>query len=406
MIRSLTASSLAAAALGFAWLCPAQAHAQACETDADCAQGLVCEVVGAIACAVPDCPPGEECPEPEPCEPEEFSECVPGPCTSDADCGEGLKCLSVSSETCTGSAMACDPDDEECVVVEVEPVCETVTEQYCAPDWVGECEADADCGEGFTCVAAEICECSSGERSDEAEPGVEVDPAPDSEAEPAPDPEAEPAPDPDAVPEQEPEPVPEPICECYPTGEKYCEPKEVACESAADCPEGWTCEQVGAVAVACTVPDDGSEPVCEPAEDPVYQCMPPYWEMVRGAAGGIDESSALQGDPTSAGPGAEDPDGETWAGEESGGAEEEPTESTPGDEPSVTEDADAESSSGDEPSVTDEPSGSDDEPAASAPAGERSEDEGGCQMSAGSPGSLLALWALGLIGAALRRRRS
>ena len=174
MIRSLTASSLAAAALGFAWLCPAQAHAQACETDADCAQGLVCEVVGAIACAVPDCPPGEECPEPEPCEPEEFRECVPGPCTSDADCGEGLKCLSVSSETCTGSAMACDPDDEECVVVEVEPVCETVTEQYCAPDWVGECEADADCGEGFTCVAAEICECSSGERSDEAEPGVEV----------------------------------------------------------------------------------------------------------------------------------------------------------------------------------------------------------------------------------------
>jgi MYXO-CTERM domain-containing protein len=392
MIRSLTASSLAAAALGLVWLCPAQAHAQTCETDADCAQGLVCEVVGASSCAVPDCPPGETCPEPEPCEPEEFRECVPGPCTSDADCGEGLKCLTTSSEICTASDMACDPDDEECVPVTVEPVCETVTEQYCAPDWVGACETDADCGEGFTCVQPEVCECSVGA----------------AVPEPATDPDADPAAESEPVPEVEPEPVPEPICECYPTGEKYCEPKEIACEAAADCPEGWSCEQVGAVSVACTVPEDGSEPVCEPAEDPVSQCMPPYWEMARGAAGGSDASGTLQADPTGAGPGAEDPDGESEAGKESGGAEEEPAESAPGDEPIVTDDASAESTLGstEDDSAESTLGGTEDDSAESAPSGERSADDGGCQMSGGSPGSLLALWALGLIGVTLRRRRS
>lgn len=204
-----------------------------CATDADCAVGFQCEVVGSTGCAEPICPPGEECPEPEPCEEETFSACVPGPCASDADCGPGLLCLEVTSYDCPASPPPCDPDDEGC-----EPPsgsgddCEEVTQGYCLPPYMAPCETDSDCGPGFACEATEICSCSAG-------PGDE-----------------------------------EPDCTCEP-GESSCTIIEMDCAADGDCPDEWTCEDVGGEG-ACTYDAETGEEVCE--EGPTTQaCVPPYY---------------------------------------------------------------------------------------------------------------------------------
>jgi len=274
MIRPLVSSSLAAAALAAVLLSAAGAEAQVCDTDADCPDGLTCEVVGGTACTSPACPPGEECPDPAPCEPEEFRECVPGPCETDSDCGEGLKCFTVSGEVCTDSDVACEPGTD-CFVAP-EPECEPYEESLCAPEWIGPCETDADCGTGLTCVAAEMCECSAGSASDPR-------PAPDDGSDPAP----------------EPEPVPEPECTCESTGESYCRPQEIPCADASDCPTDWTCEVMGTDDVSCAAPE-GGEAECDVAPEPTYLCAPPYWEVLQGES--VDEDGyaaplVSRGDP-------------------------------------------------------------------------------------------------------------
>jgi hypothetical protein len=222
-----------------------------CETDADCAVGFRCEAVEVGACPEPFCPEGEECPEPDPCEaPEPFSACVPGPCDSDADCGAGLLCLEVTSYDCPASPPPCDPEDESC-----EPPdsgsgeCTEETEGYCLPPYLAPCEADADCGPGFECVESEICSCSG------SEPGSGE----------------------------------EPECSCEP-GDSYCEIVVVECESAADCLEDWTCEEVGGEGTCSYDPSTGEE-TCE--EVPANQaCLPPYfWDVGWGTASGADESA-------------------------------------------------------------------------------------------------------------------
>ena len=230
--------------------------------------------------------------------------------------------------------VAC-AEGTDCDVEATEPECETFTESYCVPDWVGPCEADADCGEGFKCVAAEQCECSAGG-------AVPTEPASD----PLPD---------GGTPE--PVPVPEPVCECQPTGEKYCEPEEIPCEAAADCPDGWTCEVSSAESAPCIDPGDGSEPVCPDPVPPTHACAPPYWDAIGGAVRSADsEAGASYLTPT--------------AEAEQGG------------------EADADGDSPEEP-VT----------------GSGSGDGGGCQITGSAPASASAWWALALVGLALRRVR-
>ncbi len=332
MTRTLVTSSLAAAGLGIILLSATDAAAQACETEADCPQGFVCEVVGGSDCAGVACAEGEVCPEPEPCVSEEIRECVPGPCVSNDDCGEGLECMTFSGEECVATDVAC-AEGMECEAPE--PVCEPFSESYCVPEWVGPCEADADCGEGFKCVASEICECSAGA-------AVPTEPASD----PLPD---------GGTPE--PVPVPEPVCDCQPTGDKYCEPDDIACEADADCPDGWTCEASSAGSLPCADPGDGSDPVCPDPVPPTYACAPPYWGAIGGAARSSDESGSY----LTATPVAE-------AGQD---GESDPDEASPED------------------------------PAAGSGSG----DGGGCQITGTAPAASSAWWALALAGLALRRWR-
>lgn len=135
-----------------------------CETDADCEDGWVCAQVGASGCGGVACPDGEDCPEPPPCEPEEIWACVPpppDPCESDADCEEGLICVTYDVSVCSGGGAVDCPPGSECPEPDP-PECEDATESYCVPPYFAPCSEDADCGEGFSCVEGETCGCSAG----------------------------------------------------------------------------------------------------------------------------------------------------------------------------------------------------------------------------------------------------
>lgn len=215
------------------------AHAD-CAADADCPQGLVCQEVGTVGC--PPCAAGEPC-DPQPCEPETIRECVPGPCATDADCGAGLRCLKLTYEVCPDVAEPTCAPDAECPAPSDadDPPCAETSVNVCAPPYLLPCQADADCGPGFACVAVQTCVCSGGGSSD---------------------------------PNDEPLPT---ECGCEPTGEQACQPVEIACVDDSACPAGWACELSDAD-TPCTYDPVTGQTVCEEPVDPgPGQCVPPYW---------------------------------------------------------------------------------------------------------------------------------
>ncbi len=242
-----------------------------CEQDEDCPDGTECEVVGGSSCACPD--NGEPC---DCGDPVEFKACVPKACTTAADCGDDQVCLSVSYETCTASSSApcregeaCDPPPE--------PVCETTEESFCAPKYVAPCDTASDCGDGFTCEDAEVCECTSqGSSGSGSIPPNETDPDPD------------PAPDSDGKEDgHEPD-----GCTCTPTGLKYCKPTETICTTAADCPAEWTCETMAPDPVPCTT-RPGEAPDCPEPPPGESMCAPPGWSNWAAGESGYDEATDL-----------------------------------------------------------------------------------------------------------------
>lgn len=253
-----------------------------CRADADCDQGLVCEVVGGTACA---CPSEGPC---EPCEAEEFRACVPGPCASDADCGAGLVCVSYEVP-CPGVAEPDCPPDMECGGGEREADdCEPTTASVCAPRWVLPCEAAADCGDGFACEPVEICGCSGGSPTDPVDPD-EPSSGGGSDSEGGSS---------GSSGEGAPPPPPEDdACECVPGDTNQCVPIEVACDDDADCADGWSCARAPSV-TTCTVPE-GGEGACEevPSEPVAGQCVPSGWY---GGAGSGEERGEDFGVPTAA----------------------------------------------------------------------------------------------------------
>lgn len=374
---------LAVLAFGAASTLSLTAHAE-CSDDSDCDDGFVCEVVGAVECTdelPPPCPPGEDCP--DPCEREEVTACVPDlvECATDADCAEGLTCVSFTYDDCDDIAIGTDePGDREepgdgsdpqqdgpgdTPDVPEEGGCEEVTEAFCAPAWVGACEVDADCGDGFACVEAEVCECSgSGSSGGGSAGGGDVPPEP-----------GVPTPDPDegggsdagfgddddedgGFEDDEDGGFDEDVdCSCFGTGEFYCEPQEVACANDADCPSEWTCETFSA-SVACTFDAETGEEICEEGESESF-CAPPSWDVWGGAVGGGSYDGALD-------PGSSDDGRDGEVNEEGQGGD-----STAG--------------------------GLDDEDGSRAPTDE------GCAAAGGAPSAGWLLPVLGLLG--LRRRR-
>jgi len=249
-----------------------------CTGDSDCSPGLVCEIVGGTACATMVCPPGVDCPPPEPCEPEDIYGCVPGPCEKDADCGDDLVCVTVSYDACPPIAMPdCAPGVECPLPPPVE--CEPVSESFCAPRYVGPCEVDSDCGDRFTCAEAEECFCSgsSGGGSMGGEP---LPPPP---------------PDGDGGGEEDPPPMDEgdTSCGCEPSGTFYCKPDEISCAADGECPDGWSC-LLSMAPVACTIDSESGISYCDDPPDTTDGfCAPPYWDEGFGVSRGESTPPAL-----------------------------------------------------------------------------------------------------------------
>ena len=255
---------------------------QDCETDDDCSEGWVCETVGAVACTDMACPPDEECPEPPPCEEEEWTECVPDltECVADSDCPEPFVCITVEYTECSGSATspACPPG-EDCPdpPEPEEPDCEEGEESFCAPPYIAPCEEDDDCGEGFTCEEVQECACSGGgavgggsSGSTGTDSGGDDDSG-DGEG------------DDDGF-----------DCDCEGIDEYYCQPEEIDCEEDPDCPEDWSCMSAPSPGAPCYYNEETDETFCEEEEDtPESICIPPDWGYWgAGGSSGYGEAAA------------------------------------------------------------------------------------------------------------------
>ncbi|MDP6943956.1 MAG: hypothetical protein QF464_07390, partial [Myxococcota bacterium] len=325
---------------------PGNTWVSECETDDDCPSGMICDEVGSATTVVsdaacicpdgePDCDCGEGFSEPAP-EPETttYYACVPAPCDTDADCGDGLVCITNIYEICEPGVKAqpCAEEDPDCdgdtepPAEDPAPECETLTESYCGPKYLANCEIDSDCGEGFTCVEEEICGC--------AVTGVQVPPS-STETDDVPEEEGSSS-DSAGAPGGATEPT-EPEgddeededCSCEPTGEMICELQELPCQSDDDCAfEGWTCQMAGLQpSVPCSFDSESGEEDCgDIDDDPAMsagQCVPSTWDWnSRGSDVGFNEA-ANTGDGTTGGgegPAAPDPtdDGDDGDGSGSG----------------------------------------------------------------------------------------
>jgi MYXO-CTERM domain-containing protein len=239
------------------------ASAQVACGDTTCPKGFDCQAMPG-ACPAIACLEGSECPV---CTPTEQHYCTPAACATNADCGTDMVCNERDQMTCTATdaapRVACPPDQKCEVPVTEPPVCTTTKVKECVYRWQLPCQADADCGAGFSCKELQTCMCS-GSSGAVARAGsgaaVPVDVAPSGTG---------------GVPS-----TPESSCTCEPSGVKTCEMIEVACTVDADCASGWTCQDnPEGVCWATSTGESG----CTPADPPRY-CVPPGWAVARDAA--------------------------------------------------------------------------------------------------------------------------
>jgi hypothetical protein len=149
----------------------------------------------------------------------------------------------------------------------------------CTPRYLLPCATAADCGDGFTCEE-QMSGCATAGTGSAPAPGASPLP-PDGAAGSASDPI---------------EPIPVPECTPQPTGQFQCVAKNITCQTAGDCPAGWSCEQpVIASAPACA--PDANCPAADPVPPPAPACRPPYY----GATSGVDLSGPAT--PTAQGSG-------------------------------------------------------------------------------------------------------
>jgi len=127
----------------------------ACDSDDQCPEGYICEIVcvgGGTTCDPddPNCAPDDNCdPATGECYEECFGRCVPQSepgCQSDADCPPGYTCLMECwTQPCDPATGEC-PDDCDPTTGE----CPSFCEGRCVPEAL-ECQSDADCPDGYVC---------------------------------------------------------------------------------------------------------------------------------------------------------------------------------------------------------------------------------------------------------------
>lgn len=185
---------------------------------------------------------------------------VPGParsqtCTSDADCGKGFRCQSdalatpstapcfvvdgggcgpttVAAPTSSCRAAECATDGD----CGVDMVCNSFR---CTYRWEMPCNADADCGPGFTCQPATKATCT-GSAGTPTTGGVPIAIALDA--------------------------GPAPTCTVVSSYPGRCLAKPITCTSGGDCPAGWTCPTASPGSTTVAAP---TAPTTMPAADPM-----------------------------------------------------------------------------------------------------------------------------------------
>lgn len=270
-----------------------------CSSDSDCASGEVCVW---SPCPAIDCSPGSSCPEPAcpetgTCEQAESDVYWGDTCETTADCPMGFTCeesgLACETYGCGCACPPCEPGGEcppcECDCPEPPPCDESVI-KVCAFSPQA-CSSDADCESGFECAAEEVCYGSSCACSGtdcvcaECPPGETCPPCECPEPEPC------------SCPDE-----PEETCE---TVGNYCVPKQVACDSASDCPADWDCAPIGGgdtTTCGCaSCPPGETCPPCEcpepePTETASY-CLPGGWgALLDGGVSTGGESTPTRGE--------------------------------------------------------------------------------------------------------------
>ena len=214
-----------------------------CGTGPACAYGFECAQTGTLGCApsVP-CTPAEACPAAEPCTTTVEYGCVPARCTVDTDCGSDMVCHGWA-QPCAVTDCACPADTPSCGCGST--VCEPQTVSLCTPRYELPCKVAADCGPGFICEQTQSCGCASVPIPGGGGTSGSQRAAP-------------------------------PDCSCQPSGEMECVAMDIACQTAAQCPAGWTCvvENIPAGAPACAPGADCPPPAAPSASS---KCVPPYY---------------------------------------------------------------------------------------------------------------------------------
>jgi len=302
------------------------APAPGCGTGPACAYGFECTQIGASGGCAPSAPcvAGQACPPPEPCTTTIEYGCVPAHCAQDADCSSGMVCHAWT-EPCVTTACACPANSPNCDCAPP-PACDPQTVSMCTPRYDLPCKVAADCGAGFTCEEAQNCGCASAGEASPPSAGSGGASSSSSGAAPAPS---------GGAAGSSADPVPPIDCGCQPSGQMQCMAQDISCQTAAQCPAGWSCqvENIAEPGPACA---PGFDCPMLPAPQPaVSKCVPPYY----GAQSGGDlevpstPTSNTGGGSTSVGTGSPGTAGTTGI----------PNEGTP--QPSSTGDGQAHESS-------------------------------------------------------------
>ena len=365
---------------------PGLGRAQTCTSGADCAKGLSCQVDGNVATSAVPClasDGGTEC-APVVTPTTTTMSCQAAACATAADCGTNMVCHSQTSTTCTGDtpvAVKCDPTtgcDAASVSVPQSVVCTDTFTSTCTYTWELPCNANADCGDGFTCQPTTYGMCSGGSGTATGSTGTSssgsgVGGGSGSAGAPTP----VPPPDVDAG------VATTPVCTTVSSYPGSCVANPVSCTTSAECPSGWTCALVSTGTASAGAPSTGpGVPVAIDAgvvalpPPPVVTtttgtCQPPSTHGTRGTTEGSDTTKTAGAPVPTSG------DAGTYNGS-----------TTP---PSPTVPSTPSANNG--PGTT--------QTAASTSGG------GGCNVGAGVASGPWGFWAgLGLLGMLARRRRS
>src|ERR1019366_6595851 len=267
-----------------------------CAKDADCVKGFIGQTSQLEACPDIACAPNEAC-DPPPCTSTSVSECVPGPCTADGNCAAGMACIAQAVNCATPAAPPCAAGQTCPPGPAVDAgACGSPVKQ-CIPRYDLPCQASADCGEGFPCLADTECGCAGS-----AGTGSSPTPSTSPSAGGTPD---QPASAADAgTTSTTPSPAPSPMCSCTTLATSHCSVNVIQCTTASDCPAQWSCLQPPTAVSGCAVSDtaDGST-TCTPIAPPPVQsvCEPPYLNVGSDQGFGSETSGSGSAPPLASG---------------------------------------------------------------------------------------------------------